>query len=130
MTISQQRILSLAMDYGSGEKKQELDQLKKELAATELCNDKATAAAFGYLLAKREEDYGGKTETSIDEQVRAVLYEEVDVTEATSLIFGLIYLWLRKEISEDGYAPDDYLHELLNSLFVPFVKEGTIKKFS
>ena len=128
MTVSQQHILSLAMDYGSGEKKQELDQLKKELAATELCNDKATAAAFGYLLAKREEDYRGKTETSIDEQVRAVLYEEVDVTEASSLIFGLIYLWLKRKLNEEDYDDNDFTVTYVKSLFAPFVKPGVVKE--
>jgi hypothetical protein len=132
--IPQQRVLSLAMDYGSSEKKKELDKLKQSLAATELCNDKATAAAFGYLLAQREMEEQEREEflPSIGDQVYCTVEDasngETTIEEAVELIFGLIYLWLKEKLNEDGYCDDDHTIVYVQSLFAPFVKPSVIRE--
>ena len=134
MTIPQQRIFSLAMDYGSGEKKKELDRLKQDLVATELCNDKATAAAFGYLLAKRdsEKQEDETFKASIADEVYCVIEDcdnrDLPIEEGVDLIFALIYLWLKRELNKDGYDDDDYTITCIKSLFAPFVKPGVIRE--
>jgi hypothetical protein len=126
--IDQQRILSLAMDHASGEKKAELDKLKEELTATELCHDKATAAAFGYLLAKQEESEDQKVDATIDHQIAAVLFEEVDVPKATFRILSLVYLWLHKEFMKHGLVNSGYTQHMLREAFRPFVKPSLLKE--
>jgi hypothetical protein len=130
--INQQRVLSLAMDYNSGENKKKLDQLKRSLAATELCNDKATAAAFGYLLAQEEREDQEREQfiASVGDQVYCTIEDvsngETTTEEATELIFGLIYLWLKRELNKVGHADSGYTVTNIKKLFVPFVKPSII----
>jgi hypothetical protein len=134
MTIPHQRILSLAIDYAEGEKRKKLDQLKQSLAAVELCNDKATAAAFGYLLAEEDSERQEKEQfnASIGDQVYCTVEDvsngETTTEEGTELIFGLIYLWLKQALNDDGYDDDDYTITCIQGLFAPFVKSGVIEK--
>ena len=98
--LSQLRLISLAMDKaGSAEMK----ALKEQFAAFDLCADKRTAAAFGYLLAKEEaSDEPLPPSEAIYDKVCACreLYEEGtydDVTDAADKLFGMIYKWLNKQ---------------------------------
>jgi hypothetical protein len=139
MPLLSQRLLSLAMDYSTGSKKDELDEIKDKLDACELCNDKTTAAAFGYLLAmeelKEEISTSEKEEEPTIYDAISALMEQVDdgaidTENATELCFGLIYKWLDKVLKEEGY--DAHSSELfgtrfyLASAFNPFVKPGVI----
>ncbi len=121
MPFSQEDIFSIAVDYGFGEQAQELKQIKEKMKACELCNDKTTAAAFGYLLAKKEETMDEENKFSIYNSISSVI-EAVDQGYQTAEsgvedTFGLIYLWLKKN---EG--------QLLDELFSPLVRPGVIKK--
>ena len=132
--IDQQRILSLAMDHASGEKKTELDKLKEELAATELCHDKATAAAFGYLLAKhdRQEQEEELFKTSVADELYCVIddciYGREEKVTGVELIFGLVYQWLHKEFMKHGLVNSGYTQHMLREAFRPFVKPSLLKE--
>lgn len=122
MSFSQEDIFSIAMDYGSGEQAQKLKEIKEKMKACELCNDKTTAAAFGYLLGlKDKESMEKEDDFSIYDAICSVI-EAVDQGYQTAEsgvedTFGLIYLWLKK-------------HErvALDELFSPLVRPGVIKK--
>ena len=100
--LPQYRLISLVMDKAGSA---ELKALKEQFAAFDLCADKRTAAAFGYLLAKEEvsgEPLPPPEATAIYDRVCACfeLYEEGeygDVTDAADKLFGMIYKWLDKQ---------------------------------
>jgi hypothetical protein len=139
MPLLSQRLLSLAVDYSTGSKKDELDEIKDKLDACELCSDKTTAAAFGYLLAmeefkKESEKDEEEKEPTIHDAISALM-EQLDegmisADNATELCFGLIYKWLDKGLENEGYDPhycDPFgaRHYLAQS-FNPMVKPGVI----
>lgn len=98
MPLSSQRLLSLAIDHSEGEKKALLDELKALFDACELCNDKATAAAFGYLFAKQEQERKEQPPRNAYERVCGVIedYENssMDVERTADQIFTIIFEWL------------------------------------
>jgi hypothetical protein len=139
MPLLSQRLLSLAVDYSTGSKKDELDEIKDKLDACELCNDKTTAAAFGYLLAmeefkKESEKNEEEKEPTIHDAISALMEQvddgSIDAENATELCFGLIYKWLDKALKEEGYdahSSDPFgARFYLASAFNPFVKLGVI----
>ena len=96
--ISTNRLVSMAMDKAGFP---EMEKLREQFAAFDLCADKRAAAIFGYLLAK-EEANAESTDTDIYDKVCAVLelYEEGsygDVTDAADKVFSMIYKWLDKQ---------------------------------
>lgn len=97
--LSQYRLISLAMDKAGSA---ELKALKEQFAAFDLCADKRTAAAFGYLLAKEEADDLPPETNAVYDKVCALLelYEEGEygeVTNAADKLFGIVYKWLNKQ---------------------------------
>jgi hypothetical protein len=96
--ISTNRLVSMAMDKAGSP---EMEKLREQFAAFDLCADKRAAAIFGYLLAK-EETNAKSPETDVYDKVCAVLelYEEGsygDVTDAADKVFSMIYKWLDKQ---------------------------------
>lgn len=114
--LSQLRLISLAMDKAGSA---ELTALKEQFAAFDLCADKRTAAAFGYLLAKEEaEKQPSNSEAAVYDKVCALLelYEEGeygDVTNAADKLFGVIYKWLDKQ---EGLDKDVLMETFANCL--------------
>jgi hypothetical protein len=127
MTVSQQRLFSMALDYAEGANKTKLEAAKEKLAVLEGCVDKTTAAAFGYLLAMEEKPEEGPT---IYDRVHAVVentfWKELDKEEACDLIFGLIYHWLNDEFSNNGY--NEYVLSFLKEQFAPLLSPGNLEQ--
>jgi hypothetical protein len=98
MPFTSQRLLSLAIDYSEGEKKDKLNELKDLFDACELCNDKATAAAFGYLLAQQEKERKDEPPRNAYDRVCYAIedYENSseDVAYTADKIFTIIFEWL------------------------------------
>jgi hypothetical protein len=110
--LSQYRLISLAMDKAGSA---ELKALKEQFAAFDLCADKRTAAAFGYLLAKEEADDLPPEATAVYDRVCECLEhyeagEYGEVTNAADKLFGTIYTWLAhqegldKEVLREVFA--------------------------
>jgi len=118
---SSPELLSLAMDYASGENAEKLKQLQERFEGFSICKSKATAAAFGYLLAQQEKE---KEEEIIYDQLCAVLdawkESEDSVEEQADLIMGLIYIWLKEEFIEDDFTNSDI--DWLKAKFQPYCK--------
>jgi hypothetical protein len=109
MTSSTQRLLSLAIDYTQEPKKAILEELKGRLSACELCNDKVTAAAFGYLLAQEEQEHEDSVANAYDqvcEMIEGYDSDTMDSTQVADKVFTAIYTWLSKqpELSPDTLA--------------------------
>lgn len=122
MTVSQQRLFSMALDYAEGVNKTKLEAIKKELVALENCSDKITAAAFGYLLAMEEKpEEGPGIYDRVYTVVENTFWKELEREEACDLIFGLIYHWLLDEFKEHGYGGHiiDFLKEKFSPYLVP-----------
>jgi hypothetical protein len=123
---SSPELFSLAMDYASGENAEKLKQLQERFEGFSICKSKATAAAFGYLLAQQEKE---KEEEIIYDQLCAVLdeWKESDdsaVEEQADLIMGLIYIWLKEEFIEEGFNGD--IIDCLKEKFQPYGKPSLI----
>lgn len=122
MPFSQEDIFSIAMDYGSGKQAQKLKEIKEKMRACEICNDKVTAAAFGYLLAKKEEDAMEEAnEFSIYDAITSVI-DCVDQGYQTAEsgvedTFEIIYGWLKNNEEKS-----------FDELFSPLVRPGVIKE--
>jgi hypothetical protein len=118
---SSPELLSLAMDHANGENAEKLKQLQERFEGFSICKSKATAAAFGYLLAQQEKE---KEEEIIYDQLCAVLdaWKESDdsVEEQADLIMGLIYIWLKEEFIEDDFTIGDI--DWLKAKFQPYCK--------
>ena len=122
---SSPELLSLAMDHASGENAEKLKQLQERFEGFSICKSKATAAAFGYLLAKQEKE---KDDEIIYDQLCAVLdawkESEDSVEEQADLIMGLIYIWLKEEFIEDDFTTGDI--DWLKAKFQPYCKPSLI----
>jgi len=97
--IHQSRLIFLAMDNASSP---DFQRLKERFEAFDLCADKRTAAAFGYMLAKQE---ANQTEPwdepmSVYEEVCTLIegYSEgvTDLESSADKVFGAVYQWLSK----------------------------------
>jgi hypothetical protein len=99
VNLSQFRLINLAMDKASSP---ELKAIKEQFAAFDLCADKRTAAAFGYLLAKEEacNSEPEQEELGVYDEVIAILElhaeDLIDSERAADKVFGAIYQWLAK----------------------------------
>jgi hypothetical protein len=123
---SSPELLSLAMDHANGKNAEKLKQLQERFEGFSICKSKATAAAFGYLLAQQEKE---KEEEIIYDQLCAVLdeWKESDdsaVEEQADLIMGLIYIWLKEEFIEEGFSGD--IIDCLKEKFQPYCKPSLI----
>jgi hypothetical protein len=123
---SSPELLSLAMDHANGKNAEKLKQLQERFKGFSICKSKATAAAFGYLLAQQEKE---KEEEIIYDQLCAVLdeWKESDdsvVEERVDLIMGLVYIWLKEEFIEEGFNGD--IIDCLKEKFQPYCKPSLI----
>jgi hypothetical protein len=122
-----EELFALAMDHGANA---ELSALKKRFEGFSICKDMATAAAFGYLAALRDQEKEDEEGPSIYDKVCAVMDKLDDPDEwmtsedATETVFALIYLWLNEELIGEGLSGD--FIELLGKKFQAFVKPGVI----
>ena len=104
-----------------------LSSLKERFAGFEWCNDKATAAAFGYYAAM-EEFNGKKTITKgIHEQCTSVIDEalvgEIDALEAADRVLTLVHRWLHEETPEEKWS-------VFEELLEPFlIAEEFVEKY-
>jgi hypothetical protein len=96
MSIADQLLFSIAMDTP----REDLDATRKRLEAFELCHDKVTAAALGYLLAKEEAKKEAEDEFEIYTRICSIVDSCIDcdgsyyTESATEAIFEAIYTWL------------------------------------
>jgi hypothetical protein len=123
---SSPELFSLAMDHANGKNAEKLKQLQERFKGFSICKSKATAAAFGYLLAQQEKE---KEEEIIYDQLCAVLdeWKESDnsaVEEQADLIMGLVYIWLKEEFIEEGFNGD--IIDCLKEKFQPYCKPSLI----
>jgi hypothetical protein len=123
---SSPELLSLAMDHANGKNAEKLKQLQERFEGFSICKSKATAAAFGYLLAQQEKE---KEEEIIYDQLCAVLDEWKEsndsvVEERVDLIMGLVYIWLKEEFIEEGFNGD--IIDCLKEKFQPYCKPSLI----
>jgi hypothetical protein len=123
-----EELFALSIDHATSA---ELPALKKRFEGFDICKDKATAAAFGYLAAMRDAEREEEEEQpSIYDKVCAVMDKLDDPDEwttsedATEIVFALIYLWLKEELIEEGLSGD--FVELLDRKFKSFVRPGVI----
>jgi hypothetical protein len=122
-----EELFALAMDHASDA---ELPALKKRFEGFDICKDKATAAAFGYLAALRDQEKEDEEGPFIYDKVCAVMDKLDDPDEwmtsedATETVFALVYLWLKEELIEEGLSGD--FITLLGNKFKAFVKPGVI----
>jgi hypothetical protein len=116
MSIANQLLFSIAMDTH----REELDATRKRLEAFELCHDKVTAAALGYLLAKEEAKKEAEDEFEIYTRICAIIDSCIDcdgsyyTESATEAIFEAIYAWLIGH-TEKGFEQE------LTKLFKPYI---------
>lgn len=116
MSLASSILFSIAMDVS----REDLDKTRKRLEAFELCHDKVTAAALGYLLAKEEVRKEAEDEFEIYTRICAIIDSCIDcdgsyyTESATEAIFEAIYEWLISH-TEKGYEPE------LTKLFKPYI---------
>jgi hypothetical protein len=117
-----EELFALAMDHTSGP---ELPALKKRFKGFSICKDMATAAAFGYLAAMRDQEKeNAAEETTIFDRVFATIeHPATNACETTEIIMGLVFLWLKEEFIEEGFAGTtiDFLEERFASYVKPSV---------
>jgi hypothetical protein len=132
-----EELFALSIDHATSA---ELPALKKRFEGFDICKDKATAAAFGYLAAMRDaEREENEEQPSVYDKVCAVMDKLDDPDEwmrspdewmtsedATETVFALIYLWLKQELIEEGLARD--FITFLDNKFKAFVKPGVINQ--
>jgi len=123
-----EELFALSIDHATSA---ELPALKKRFEGFDICKDKATAAAFGYLAAMRDaEREENEEQPSVYDKVCAVMEKLDDPDEwmtsedATETVFALIYLWLKEEFIEEGVSGD--FVTLLGNKFKAFVKPSVI----
>ena len=110
-SITHDTLFSLALDH-TGAKQADLDALKRRLSACEACADKLTAAAFGYLLAKKELDNGEAKETSYKDHPlwqaigQAIDDPLLDKDQTTGQIIKEVFVWLKEQHQEDAWHSD------------------------
>jgi hypothetical protein len=122
-------LFNLAMDYAFTP---ELTALKQRFANFDGCKDHATAAAFGYLAAKKDAEEKGKEGPDIGDQVIVTIEQamegEMDAEYAGELVMALVYKWLYQSLSKDEAVVGEYYITCIKSLFAPHVKPGVIKQ--
>lgn len=110
-SITHDALFSLALDH-TGAKQADLDALKQRLSACEACADKLTAAAFGYLLAKKELDNGEVKETSHKDHPlwraigQAIADPMLDKDQTTGQIIKEVFVWLKDQHEDDHWGSD------------------------
>lgn len=122
-------LFNLAVDHAFSP---DLAALKKRFANFDGCKDHATAAAFGYLAAKKDAEEKEKEAPIIGDQlivtIEQAMVGDMDAEYASELIMGLVYKWLYQSLGKDGFDDDDYCITCIKSLFAPHVKPGVIKQ--
>lgn len=130
MSSEFQELFTLALDHSSSPS---LPLLKKRFKGFEHCNDKATAAALGYLAAMRdsekEEENEEEAESGVFDHICDVMDQLIDgnellaAEEATEITLGLVYNWLEEAFVEEGFAGNvlDFLQEQFKSKVKPGV---------
>jgi len=126
-----QELFTLALDHSSSPS---LPLLKKRFKGFEHCNDKATAAALGYLAAMRdsekEEENEEEAENRVFDHICDVMDQLIDgdkllaAEEATEITLGLVYDWLEEAFVEEGFAGN--VLDFLREQFKGKVKPGVI----
>lgn len=122
-----EELFALSIDHATSA---ELPVLKKRFEGFDICKDKATAAAFGYLAALRDKEKENEEGPFIYDKICAVMDKLSDPDEwmtsedATETVFALIYLWLKQELIEEGLSGD--FITFLDNKFKAFVKPGVI----
>ena len=121
----EEELFALAMDFANSP---ELPSLKKRFSGWSICKDHATAAAFGYLAAKREAEGNEETSTDIYDQLCTTMDQlsegKFSSEEATELAMGLVYHWLKEGFIEDGFSSS--VLEFLDAKFELYVKPSAI----
>lgn len=131
MSSEFQELFTLALDHSSSPS---LPLLKKRFKGFEHCNDKATAAALGYLAAmrdseKEEEEDEKEAENGVFDHICDVMDQLIDgnellaAEEATEITLELVYNWLEEAFVEEGFAGNvlDFLQEQFKSKVKPGV---------
>lgn len=121
-------LFTLALDFSKGP---ELPALRERFKEWTMCKDYATAAAFGYLAAMRDtEKEENKEEAGVFDEICAVMDKMADwddplvSEEATELVLGLVYIWLKKAFIEDGFSGT--VLDFLKEQFKDKVKPGVV----
>jgi hypothetical protein len=110
-SITHATLFSLALDH-TGAKQADLAALKLRLSACEACADKLTAAAFGYLLAKKELDNGEARETSHKDHPlwqaisKAIADPLLGKDQTTGQIIKEVFMWLKEQHEDDHWGSD------------------------
>jgi hypothetical protein len=127
-------LFRLALEYSEGPEKEQLEELKDRLNACVFCNDKVTAAAFGYLLAMQEKvQKEPERETTIGDRVHSVVQQvddgELDPENASELVFGLLYCWLDDIFRDRPFkgGVGQVARDVLFEAFSPYAKPGVAR---
>lgn len=125
------KLFALAMDYGAGEKLEELDKLKEKLSALTACNDKVTAAAFGYLMAKHEEEEEEPAPPTVFDHCLAVIKQckdgQIDDHEAVEIVLGLAYCHADNTLKEAKFLTTGTTRSFIREAFAPFIKPALVR---
>jgi hypothetical protein len=111
-------LLALAMDFSSNP---ELAKLKERFKDWSDCNDKATAAAFGYLAAMEEIKKEKKFMSIYDEVLEQVEDDRGDPCMRTDAIMTNVYYWLDGLLAGEGYDKENYIRALISDWFDSFI---------
>ena len=118
MIMPSTELLALAMDFSSSP---ELAKLKERFKDWSDCNDKATAAAFGYLAAIAETKAHEKYTSIYDKILEEVENDREDPAIRTEQIMTEIYYWLDSLLADNNYEETDQARVLISDLFDPFI---------
>lgn len=121
------RTLSMAGENGTPRRLRE--RLGK---AADVCSTKASAMAYGYLLAQDDMAKGlpSLTAPAIDDMVEAAIQAfsngEQSLSDTLQIVFGLIYKWVDDAYDREEYESDGGARECLADIFRPYVRPGVV----
>ena len=111
-------LLALAMDFANSP---ELPKLKERFKDWSDCNDKATAAAFGYLAAMEEVKKEKKFTSIYDKVLEQVEDDRGDPRMRTDQNMTNIYYWLDGLLAGEGYDEKNCIRALIGDWFDSFI---------
>ena len=121
-----EELFALSMDHATSP---ELPALKRRFEGFDICKDKATAAAFGYLAAMRDAENKNKAEEpSIYDRIAATIDQAVlkinGAEETVDLVMGLVWQWLRQKLEEEDY--DWEIIDEIGEMFRPYPRPNSL----
>lgn len=113
-----EELFALSMDFSNSP---ELPKLKERFKGWDICKDKATAAAFGYLAAMEEMKKEPEPRSIYDKVLELVEDDKADPMIRTDTIMTEIYYWLDNLLDKEGYENNEGVREVISNFFDIFI---------